>query len=59
LLCEVDRQSRANKDSSISIRVMTFNIEWGWPLAPGNYVIRLMKDDGYESLAESAMLRID
>ena len=25
-----------------------------WPLPPGNYVARLMKDDGYESLAESA-----
>jgi len=27
--------------------------EWGWPLAPGHYIIRLMKDDGYDSLAES------
>ena len=25
-----------------------------WPLPPGNYVARLMKDDGYDSLAESA-----
>ncbi len=25
-----------------------------WPLVPGSYVIRLMKDDGYEQLAESA-----
>ena len=27
--------------------------EWGWPLLPGQYTIRLMKDDGYDSLAES------
>lgn len=27
---------------------------WGWPLPPGEYVIRLVKDDGYEVLAESA-----
>lgn len=27
---------------------------WGWPLQPGNYVIRLVKDDGYDSMAESA-----
>ena len=25
-----------------------------WPLPPGNYVARLMKDDGYDTLAESA-----
>jgi len=25
-----------------------------WPLSPGNYVARLMKDDGYDSLAASA-----
>jgi hypothetical protein len=30
------------------------NAEWGWPPAPGTYVARLMKDDGYEVLAESA-----
>jgi hypothetical protein len=30
------------------------NSEWGWPPAPGTYVVRLMKDDGYEVLAESA-----
>jgi endonuclease/exonuclease/phosphatase family metal-dependent hydrolase len=27
---------------------------WGWPLAPGDYVIRLVRDDGFEVLAESA-----
>jgi hypothetical protein len=33
--------------------------EWGWPLEPGSYVIRLMKDDGYEQLAESAVFAIE
>jgi endonuclease/exonuclease/phosphatase family metal-dependent hydrolase len=33
--------------------------EWGWPLEPGNYVIRLMKDDGYEQLAESDVFTIE
>jgi hypothetical protein len=28
--------------------------EWGWPPQPGTYVARLLKDDGYEQLAESA-----
>ncbi len=32
--------------------------EWGWPLPPGRYVLRLMKDDGYESLAESAEFEV-
>jgi hypothetical protein len=35
------------------------NAEWGWPLPPGKYVIRLMKDDGYESLAESSIFQIE
>ena len=30
------------------------NAGWGWPLAPGSYVMRLLLDDGYEVLAESA-----
>jgi hypothetical protein len=29
------------------------------PLEPGTYVIRLMKDDGYESIAESASFVIE
>jgi len=29
------------------------NAGWGWPIPPGTYVMRLMKDDGYEVLAES------
>lgn len=33
--------------------------EWGWPLEPGSYVIRLMKDDGYEQLAESAVFTVE
>ena len=28
--------------------------EGGWPVAPGHYVVRLVRDDGYEVLAESA-----
>jgi len=35
------------------------NAEWGWPLPPGDYVIRLMKDDGYESLAVSDVFTIE
>ncbi len=33
--------------------------EAGWPLEPGTYVIRLVKDDGYEPLAESASFVIE
>jgi endonuclease/exonuclease/phosphatase family metal-dependent hydrolase len=32
--------------------------EWTWPLPPGTYVARLMKDDGYDILAESAPFTI-
>lgn len=35
------------------------NAEWGWPLSPGDYVIRLMKDDGYESLAVSEVFTVE
>jgi hypothetical protein len=31
----------------------------GWPLEPGDYVIRLLKDDGYEVLAESALFTVE
>ena len=34
------------------------NAGWGWPIAPGTYVMRLMKDDGYDILAESASFEI-
>ena len=30
----------------------------GFPLPPGRYVLRLMKDDGYEPLAESSMFEV-
>ncbi len=33
--------------------------ELGWPLEPGTYVIRLVKDDGYETLAESASFVVE
>jgi len=32
--------------------------EWGWPLTPGKYVVRLMKDDGYDTLAESRVFEV-
>ena len=35
-------------------RIGPSNTSWGWPLPPGDYGIRLVKDDGYEVLAESA-----
>lgn len=34
-------------------------VEWSWPLEPGSYVIRLVKDDGYEALAESASFIVE
>lgn len=34
-------------------------VEWSWPLQPGSYVIRLVKDDGYEALAESASFVVE
>jgi hypothetical protein len=33
--------------------------ESGWPLEPGTYVVRLVKDDGYEPMAESASFVIE
>ena len=33
--------------------------ESGWPLEGGTYVIRLVKDDGYETLAESASFAVE
>ena len=35
------------------------NAEWGWPLPPGDYVFRLMKDDGYKSLAVSDVFTVE
>ena len=39
-------------DGSILLDETTSEI--AWPIPPGNYVARLMKDDGYDTLAESA-----
>jgi hypothetical protein len=40
------------------LRLDSKNSEWGWPPAPGTYVARLMKDDGYKVLAESGEFTI-
>jgi len=34
------------------------NAGWGWPIPAGTYVMRLMKDDGYDILAESASFEV-
>jgi endonuclease/exonuclease/phosphatase family metal-dependent hydrolase len=34
------------------------SVEFGWPIAPGDYVLRLMKDDGAEVLAESSVFTV-
>lgn len=34
------------------------SVEFGWPIAPGDYVLRLVKDDGDEVLAESSIFTI-
>lgn len=41
-----------------SIRLDETSSEVVWPLPPGKYVARLMKDDGYDTLAESAPFEI-
>ncbi len=41
------------------LRLDAENAEWGWPLQHGDYVIRLMKDDGYESLAVSRVFSVE
>ena len=41
-----------------SIRLDAASSEVVWPLPPGKYVARLMKDDGYEVLAESKPFEI-
>jgi len=33
--------------------------EAGWPLRPGRYVVRLLKDDGFELLAESSPFTVE
>lgn len=42
-----------------SIRLDEFTSEVVWPIPPGIYVARLLKDDGYEVLAESTPFKID
>jgi hypothetical protein len=39
-------------------RLDAATVTWGWPLAPGDYVIRLVRDDGYDVLAESAPFKV-
>ena len=41
------------------VRLDETTVEWSWPLQPGKYVVRLLKDDGYESLAESASFVVE
>lgn len=40
--------------SSAGLQLDAETAEYGWPLPPGRYVARLLEDDGYELLAESA-----
>jgi len=41
------------------VKLDGFTAEQGWPLDPGRYLIRMMKDDGYEQLAESSSFVIE
>lgn len=40
-------------------RLDAATVTWGWPLDPGDYVIRLIRDDGYDVLAESAPFTVE
>lgn len=40
------------------LRLGERNAGWGWPIPPGTYIMRLMKDDGYDVLAESASFEV-
>jgi endonuclease/exonuclease/phosphatase family metal-dependent hydrolase len=40
------------------LRLDVSSAEWGWPPADGTYVVRLLKDDGYEPLAQSPSFTI-
>lgn len=40
-------------------RMDSASVTWGWPLMPGEYTIRLIRDDGYDVLAESAPLTVE
>jgi hypothetical protein len=41
------------------LRLGPSSSETGWPLPPGRYVARLMLDDGYDMLAESAPFSVE
>jgi exonuclease III len=45
--------------SSGTLALAAPTAEAGWPLPPGRYVVRLLKDDGFELLAESAPFTIE
>lgn len=45
--------------SSGALALAAPTAEAGWPLAPGRYVVRLLKDDGFELLAESAPFTVE
>ena len=48
--------TNAVPDGKITLNAST--VEFGWPVAPGNYVLRLLKDDGDEVLAESSVFTV-
>ena len=35
------------------------NLQGQWPLPPGNYVVKLLKDDGYDQMGESARFTVE
>lgn len=41
-----------------NITLDTSSVEFGWPIGPGDYVLRLVKDDGDEVLAESSVFTV-
>jgi len=45
--------------STGAMQLTAENAERGWPLRPGRYVARLLLDDGYAVLAESASFAVD
>jgi hypothetical protein len=48
--------TNARPDGRLALDANT--TEWAWPVEPGTYVVRLLKDDGYELLAESSSFTI-
>ena len=41
------------------LRLDAASSESGWPLEPGAYLVRMMKDDGYEQMAESSAFVVE